>query len=181
MNRSVSPQIKALVDRIVRVDHAGELGAKRIYQGQLMVLGKSSIGPKIKEMCEQEEGHLKKFQELIPVHRVRPTLLLPFWSIAGFTLGVGSALLGSKSAMACTVAIESVISEHYNNQIRELMENDSETYQELLQTLQKFRDEEMEHHDTGLEHDAKQAPFYNIMSQLIKAGCRASIFLAERI
>ncbi|CAH8646769.1 unnamed protein product [Schistosoma margrebowiei] len=133
MSRSVSPQVRALVDRIIRVDHAGELGANRIYQGQLMVLGKSSIGPKIKEMHDQEVEHLKKFQELIPIHRVRPTLLLPLWSIAGFTLGVGSALLGSKCAMACTVAVESVISEHYNNQIRELVESDPETYQELLQ------------------------------------------------
>ncbi|KAH9590750.1 ubiquinone biosynthesis monooxygenase Coq7 [Schistosoma haematobium] len=181
MSRSVSPKVRALVDRIIRVDHAGELGANRIYQGQLMVLGKSSIGPKIKEMHDQEVEHLKKFQELIPIHRVRPTLLLPLWSIAGFTLGVGSALLGSKCAMACTVAVESVISEHYNNQIRELVESDPETYQELLQTLAQFRDEEMEHRDTGLEHDAEQAPFYNIMSQIIKAGCRASIFLAELI
>lgn len=84
-------------------------------------------------MHDQEVEHLKKFQELIPIHRVRPTLLLPLWSIAGFTLGVGSALLGSKCAMACTVAVESVISEHYNNQIRELVESDPETYQELLQ------------------------------------------------
>ncbi|VDQ16038.1 unnamed protein product [Trichobilharzia regenti] len=83
-------------------------------------------------MREQEEEHLKKFEELIPIHRVRPTLLLPLWSVAGFALGVGSALLGSKSAMACTVAVESVISEHYNNQIRELMESDPENYQELL-------------------------------------------------
>uniref|UniRef100_A0A095C407 Ubiquinone biosynthesis protein COQ7-like protein n=1 Tax=Schistosoma haematobium TaxID=6185 RepID=A0A095C407_SCHHA len=107
-------------------------------------------------MHDQEVEHLKKFQELIPIHRVRPTLLLPLWSIAGFTLGVGSALLGSKCAMACTVAVESVISEHYNNQIRELVESDPETYQELLQTLAQFRDEEMEHRDTGLEHDAEQ-------------------------
>ncbi|CAH8639321.1 unnamed protein product [Heterobilharzia americana] len=115
-------------------------------------------------MREQEEGHLKKFEELIPLHRVRPTLLLPLWNIAGFALGVGSALLGSKSAMACTVAVESVISEHYNNQIRELMESCPETYQELLQTLKKFRDEEIEHHDTGLKHDAEQVSCYFVYS-----------------
>ncbi|CAH8871081.1 unnamed protein product [Trichobilharzia szidati] len=181
MCAAVSPKVRAIVDRIIRVDHAGELGANKIYQGQLLVLGKSSVGPKIKEMREQEEEHLKKFEELIPIHRVRPTLLLPLWSVAGFALGVGSALLGSKSAMACTVAVESVISEHYNNQIRELMESDPENYQELLKTLKKFRDDEIEHHDTGIEHEAEKAPFYKIMSQVIKAGCRASIYLAERI
>ncbi|KAF8564170.1 hypothetical protein P879_11452 [Paragonimus westermani] len=171
-----------ILDRIIRVDHAGELAAKRIYQGQLLVLGKSSVGPVIKEMQEQEEVHLRTFEELIPRHRIRPTALLPFWNIAGLALGVGTALLGSKAAMACTVAVESVISEHYNDQIRQLMaSDDSDKYTEVLQVLKKFRDEEIEHHDTGLHHGAEQAPAYTLLSEVIKAGCRASIFLAERI
>ncbi|TPP64171.1 5-demethoxyubiquinone hydroxylase mitochondrial [Fasciola gigantica] len=148
----------SLLDRIIRVDHAGELGAKRIYQGQMIILGRSDVGPVIKEMQKQEEGHLEKFEELIPKHRVRPTALLPFWNAAGFALGMGTALLGKRAAMACTVAVESVISEHYNEQIRQLIEDHPERHKELM-----------------------QAPAYDLMSQIIKLGCRVSIFLAERI
>ncbi|CAL8108580.1 unnamed protein product [Calicophoron daubneyi] len=169
-----------LLDRIIRVDHAGELGAKRIYQGQLLILGNTTVGPVIKEMKEQEMEHLKKFEELIPVHRVRPSALLPVWEVGGFLLGVGSALLGREAAMACTVAVESVISQHYEDQIRDLLEKDPEKYRPLLEILKRFRDDEIEHHQTGLKHDAEQAPIYDVLSQVIKAGCRASIFLAER-
>uniref|UniRef100_A0A8C5QQH1 5-demethoxyubiquinone hydroxylase, mitochondrial n=1 Tax=Leptobrachium leishanense TaxID=445787 RepID=A0A8C5QQH1_9ANUR len=146
---------KAMLDRIIRVDHAGEYGANRIYAGQMAVLGRSSVGPIIQHMWDQEKDHLQKFNELMVAHRVRPTVLLPFWNVAGFTLGAVTALLGKKGAMACTVAVEATISNHYNNQIRTLMERDPEKYRSLLETLKKFRDEELEHHDTGLEHDAE--------------------------
>ncbi|OON17867.1 ubiquinone biosynthesis protein COQ7, partial [Opisthorchis viverrini] len=168
--RSLSRR-SALIDRIIRVDHAGELGANRIYQGQLFVLGKSSVGPIIKEMHDQEKAHLKKFESLIPRYRVRPTALLPFWNVAGLALGVGSALFGKKAAMACTVAVESVISEHYNSQIRELIEHDPAEYAELLQTLTKFRDEEIEHHDIGLAHEAEQ-PSPHQMEEVLRCLTR---------
>lgn len=172
---------RALLDRIIRVDHAGEYGANRIYAGQMAVLGRSSVGPIIQHMWDQEKDHLKKFNELMVSNRVRPTALLPFWNVAGFALGFGTALLGRKGAMACTVAVEETISNHYNNQIRALMEKDPEKHKELLQTIKKFRDDEMEHHDTGLEHDAELAPAYSLLKNAIQVGCRAAVYLSERI
>ncbi|XP_067162197.1 5-demethoxyubiquinone hydroxylase, mitochondrial [Apteryx mantelli] len=172
---------KALVDRIIRVDHAGEYGANRIYAGQMVVLGRSAVGPVIQQMWNQEKDHLKKFNELMVAYRVRPTVLLPIWNVAGFVLGAGSALLGKKGAMACTVAVEESISDHYNNQIRTLMEEDPEKYRELLQIIKQFRDDEREHHDIGLEHDAESAPAYSVLKTAIQIGCKAAIFLSERI
>ncbi|XP_037067974.1 5-demethoxyubiquinone hydroxylase, mitochondrial-like [Pollicipes pollicipes] len=172
------------VDRILRVDHAGELGADRIYAGQMAVLGNTSIGKTIQHMWDQEKEHKAKLQELIPKYRARPTALLPLWHVAGYALGAGTALLGKEAAMACTVAVEAVITDHYNSQIRELSRLQAETGQdhtELLQIISKFRDEEMEHHDTGLAHDAEQAPAYQLLSQVIKAGCLGAIWASERI
>lgn len=113
----------AMVDEIIRVDHAGELGADRIYAGQMAILGNSSMGPTIKHMWEQEKKHREKFEQLISEYRVRPTVMTPFWNIAGFALGAGTALMGEKAAMACTVAVETVIVEHYNDQLRKLMDD----------------------------------------------------------
>uniref|UniRef100_A0A8C4LUL3 5-demethoxyubiquinone hydroxylase, mitochondrial n=3 Tax=Equus asinus TaxID=9793 RepID=A0A8C4LUL3_EQUAS len=170
----------AAVDRIIRVDHAGEYGANRIYAGQMAVLGRTSVGPVIQKMWDQEKDHLKKFSELMVTFRVRPTILMPFWNVVGFALGVGTALLGKEGAMACTVAVEESIAHHYNNQIRTLMEEDPEKYEELLQVIKKFRDEELEHHDTGLEHDAELAPAYAVLKSIIQVGCRVAIYLSER-
>ncbi|XP_058142353.1 5-demethoxyubiquinone hydroxylase, mitochondrial isoform X1 [Dasypus novemcinctus] len=171
---------RAAIDRIIRVDHAGEYGANRIYAGQMAVLGRSSVGPVIQKMWDQEKEHLKKFNELMVTFRARPTVLMPFWNVMGFALGAGTALLGKEGAMACTVAVEESIANHYNNQIRTLMEEDPEKYEELLQVLKKFRDEELEHHDTGLDHDAELAPAYAILKNIIQAGCSAAIYLSER-
>ncbi|KAK3583004.1 hypothetical protein CHS0354_005645 [Potamilus streckersoni] len=179
--RAKEAKTHALLDKIIRVDHAGEFGARRIYEGQLAVLGRTASGPVIREMHEQEKEHLDAFEGLMKKQRVRPTALLPFWNIAGFVLGAGSALLGKEGAMACTVAVESVIGEHYNSQIRDLMEDDPERHKELLEKIKKFRDDEVHHHDTGLEHDAEKAPFYQGMSQVIKVGCMAAIWVSERI
>ncbi|XP_053550281.1 5-demethoxyubiquinone hydroxylase, mitochondrial [Bombina bombina] len=179
--RRSNDEDKALLDRIIRVDHAGEYGANRIYAGQMAVLGRSSVGPIIQHMWNQEKDHLKKFNELMVAHRVRPTVLLPFWNVAGFVLGAGTALLGKKGAMACTVAVEATISEHYNNQIRSLMERDPEKHRDLLQTIKTFRDEELDHHDIGLEHDAELAPAYSLLKNVIQVGCRAAVFLSERV
>ncbi|XP_015905176.1 5-demethoxyubiquinone hydroxylase, mitochondrial [Parasteatoda tepidariorum] len=172
---------RTLQDRILRVDHAGEFGADRIYAGQMAVLGNTNVGPVIKEMWEQEKEHLQKFEELLPKYRARPSLLLPIWNVAGFVLGAGTALLGKEAAMACTVAVEEVIANHYNNQIRDLMADDPVQNKELLDTIKKFRDDEVHHHDTGLAHDALKAPFYKYLSQTIKAGCIGAVWLAERL
>lgn len=112
-----------LIDEIIRINHAGELGADRIYAGQYAVLGKTSVGPTLKHMWEQEKVHRNEFEKLIREYRVRPTVMTPIWNVAGFALGAGTALLGEKAAMACTVAVETVIVEHYNDQLRQIMEN----------------------------------------------------------
>ncbi|XP_061080446.1 5-demethoxyubiquinone hydroxylase, mitochondrial [Conger conger] len=172
---------KAMLDRMLRVDHAGEYGANRIYAGQMAVLGRSQSGPLIQRMWDQEKYHLQKFDEILAENRVRPTVLLPLWNIAGFALGASSALLGKAGAMACTVAVEESISEHYNSQIRALMEADPDRYEELLQLIKQFRDDEIEHHDTGLEHDAESAPAYGLLKTVIQMGCRAAIYASKRI
>ena len=126
---------KSILHQIIRVDHAGEYGATRIYDGQIAVFGKDSkIGKTIQHMADQEQEHIDKFNELLVEKRVRPTALLPLWNIAGFALGAGTALMGEKSAMACTVAVEKVIGEHYREQ-QELLEDDEK---ELKKTIAKF-------------------------------------------
>ncbi|KAM4603636.1 NADPH-dependent 3-demethoxyubiquinone 3-hydroxylase, mitochondrial [Polymixia lowei] len=172
---------KAMLDRMLRVDHAGEYGANRIYAGQMAVLGRSQTGPLIQHMWDQEKKHLQKFNEILADNRVRPTLLLPLWNITGFLLGASTALLGKEGAMACTVAVEESISEHYNSQIRALMEHDPDRYTELLNIIKEFRDEEMEHHDAGLEHDAESAPGYWLLKNAIQLGCKAAICVSERV
>jgi len=171
---------KAMRDRFLRVDHAGEAGADRIYAGQMAVLGKSSVGNLIQHMWDQEKEHKKTFDELLPKYRARPTAMLPLWNVAGFMLGAGTALMGPKMAMACTAAVESVITDHYNDQIRELMVN-PEANRELLETIRKFRDDEVEHHDTAIAHQAEEAPMYQAVSQVIKMGCKGAIWISERV
>uniref|UniRef100_A0A1A7YCF3 5-demethoxyubiquinone hydroxylase, mitochondrial n=1 Tax=Iconisemion striatum TaxID=60296 RepID=A0A1A7YCF3_9TELE len=172
---------KELLHRMLRVDHAGEYGANRIYAGQMAVLSRSRTGPLIQQMWDQEKKHLAKFNEILAENRVRPTALLPFWNIAGFVLGASTALLGKEGAMACTVAVEESISEHYNSQIRALMEIDPERYTELLQVIKEFRDDEMDHHDTGLEHDAESVPGYWLLKNVIQLGCKAAIYVSQRV
>lgn len=172
---------KALLDAMLRVDHAGEYGANRIYAGQMAVLGRTQSGQLIQHMWDQEKKHLQKFNEILAENRVRPTALLPIWNITGFMLGASTALLGKAGAMACTVAVEESISEHYNSQIRALMELDPERYRELLQIIKQFRDEEMEHHDTGLDQEAESLPGYQLVKTAIQIGCKAAIYISERI
>jgi ubiquinone biosynthesis monooxygenase Coq7 len=143
-----------VLDQIIRVDHAGEYGANQIYAGQMAVLGHTASGPVIQHMWEQEKHHLKLFEEHIRNFRARPTALLPFWSAAGYALGVGTALLGKEAAMACTVAVEEVIGEHYDSQLRTLLREDVEE-PELMECIKTCRDEELEHLETGLDHDAE--------------------------
>jgi ubiquinone biosynthesis monooxygenase Coq7 len=167
------------VERMIRVDQAGEYGARRIYEGQLAVLGKSPSGPLIRHMYEQELNHLKTFDDMVVERRVRPTALQPVWHVAGFLLGAGTALLGEKAAMACTVAVEEAIDEHYSAQASAL-EGDAEEA-ELKATIERFREEELEHRDTGLEEGAEEAPAYPVLSAAIKGGSRLAIWLSERI
>ena len=169
---------KTILDEIIRVDHAGEYGATRIYDGQIAVFGKDSkIGKTIQHMADQEQEHIEKFNELLIEKRVRPTALLPIWNIAGFALGAGTALMGEKAAMACTVAVEKVIGEHYREQ-QDLLEDDEK---ELKKTIAKFEKDELEHHDIGLEHDAENAPGYKVMTKVIEIGCKAAIAISKKI
>ena len=166
-----------LVARMIRVDHAGEYGAARIYEGQLAVLGRSPSAPAIAEMAEQEKQHLASFDKLIVECHVRPTLLTPLWHGAGFALGAASALLGEKAAMACTVAVEEVISDHYADQAERLGEDEAD----LKSTIEEFRADEISHRDIGLEHAAKEMPGYVPFTAAVKAGTRLAIWLSERI
>ena len=168
----------ALVERMIRVDHAGEFGAVRIYEGQMAVLGKSSpAGATVQRMADQEREHLETFDRLIVDRRVRPTALTPLWHVAGFALGAGTALMGEKAAHACTVAIEEVIDEHYGKQAEQLGDDESD----LRDTIEQFRADEIAHRDEALERGARDAPGYEVLTSAIKAGSRLAIWLSERI
>lgn len=165
------------IDRILRVNHAGEYGAVRIYEGQLFVLGRSKAGPVIAEMAEKEREHLKTFERLVVQRRARPTVLHPIWTVAGFALGAATAVLGPKAAMACTVAVEEVIDEHYAAQVAELDDDEAE----LRQLCQQYRDDELEHRETALEHGAEGAPAHGPLTAVVKTGSRLAIWLSERV
>ncbi len=172
-----------MIDRILRVDHAGEYGAKRIYEGQLAVLKNAPSAPTIRHMAEQERQHLAAFDRLLPQRRARPTLLGPLWHAAGFALGAATALLGEKAAMACTEAVEEVIDAHYTRQL-ETLENlaaEGKAEPELVALIEKFRAEEIEHRDIARAEGAAEAPAYPALSQGVKTATRAAIWLSERI
>jgi len=171
------PTKDELIERIIRVDQAGEYGAVRIYQGQLAVLGKGPKGDMIRHMKEQEDVHLDTFTKMASERRVRPTALMPLWHIAGFALGAGTALLGEKAAMACTVAVEETIDEHYQAQIKKLGDDEKD----LRDTCATFREEELEHRDIGYAHGAENAAGYPILSRAIKFGTKLAINLSEKI
>ena len=167
---------------MLRVDHAGEYGAVAIYRGQLAVFerqpGRERITGQLKEMAGQEQEHLDAFDKLLNAGSVRPTALSPVWNAAGFALGAATALLGEKAAHACTEAVETVIEEHYGDQITEL-EAAGET--ELAARMTKFRDEEVAHKELAAAEGAAQAPAYPVLSALIRFGCRAAIRISEKI
>ena len=169
---------RSILEEVIRVDHAGEYGATRIYDGQIAVFGKNSkIGKTIKHMADQEQEHIQKFEQLIVKNRVRPTALLPVWNIAGYALGVSTAMLGEKAAMACTVAVETVIGNHYEEQLSLLQEDQ----RELKKTIKKFKADELEHHDIGIEHDAEKTPGYKLLTKLIEIGCKTAIAVSKKI
>jgi ubiquinone biosynthesis monooxygenase Coq7 len=162
--------------RMIRVDHAGEYGAARIYAGQLAVLRAGGNADVVKHMQKQEQAHLDTFNDLVATRRVRPTALLPLWHLAGFALGAVTAALGEKAAMACTVAVEETIDAHYAAQIETLGASEPA----LRDTIATFKAEELDHRDIGLANGAEQAPGYRFLTSAIKAGCRVAIRLSER-
>ena len=180
--RPASPGVaqKDEIESMIRVDHAGEYGAVRIYEGQLAVLesrpGAKKTTEAVRRMARQERDHLKSFDRLINERRVRPTALAPVWHVAGFALGAATALLGEKAAMACTAAVEEVIDDHYASQIARIAHDD-----DLKKHIEAFRADEIAHRDEALAHGAEKAPGYRALRAAIKAGCRLAIGLSERI
>ena len=166
---------------ILRVDHAGEYAAVHIYRAQQAVFegraGRESIAADMGGMQAQEAVHLARFDALLNAERVRPTIMTPVWRLAALALGTGTALMGEKAAHACTEAVESVIEEHYADQIAELKDRDPA----LAAELAIFRDEELAHHDHAVSHGSRDAPAYDLLSTVIRAGCRAAIKISERI
>ncbi len=171
------PTAAEMVAAMIRVDHAGEYGAVRIYEGQLAVLGNTDSGDVIREMAAQEREHLDNFDRLVAERRVRPTALAPLWHAAGFALGVGSALLGPHAAMACTQAVEEVIDEHYADQANRLGDDEAA----LRDMIEDYREDEIRHRDTALDHGAENAPGYALLTGAVKAGSRLAIWLSTRI
>lgn len=164
--------------QMLRVNQAGEFGATRIYAGQLAVMG--DRGPhagEIAAMAEQEAGHRARFDALLVARGVRPTVLQPLWSAAGFALGAATALIGPEAAMACTAAIETEIDRHYTEQLEELGDEDPE----LGAMIREFRDDEREHLDTAVASGAERAPAYPLLFQAIRMGCRAAIAVSKHI
>ena len=165
------------IERYIRVDHAGERAAQQIYRGQLVVLDKHPMGEEIRHMMAQEVEHLETFDTLINERQVRPSLLDPLWGVAGFALGVVTAAMGPKAAMACTIAVEEVIGEHYQKQAENLGEDEAE----LKTKIERFRDEELEHRDIAVDYEGREARHYKLLHDVIQTGCRTAIKIAEKI
>ena len=168
---------REMVERMIRVDQAGEYGAVRIYAGQLAVLGQSATGDVIRHMAAKEQEHLAAFNRLVADRHVRPTVLEPLWHAAGFALGAATAALGPEAAMACTQAVEEVIDEHYADQAAALGDDEAE----LRGMIEQYRNDEIEHRDMAVEHGAEQAPGYELLTVAVKAGSRLAIWLSSRI
>jgi ubiquinone biosynthesis monooxygenase Coq7 len=166
-----------VVERVIRVDHAGEYGAARIYAGQLAVLGRGPKGDLLRHMKAQEQQHLDAFAALIGRRRIRPTALLPVWHLAGFALGALTGALGERAAMACTVAVEEAIDTHYATQAAALGDDE----RDLRAMIENFRAEELEHREIGLANDAERTPGYRLLTGVIKAGCRVAIAMSRRV
>ena len=169
---------RSATESMIRVDQAGEYGATRIYAGQLAVMGdRSPMARAIAGMARQEERHRAFFDRLVAERGVRPTLLQPFWNVAGFALGAATAAIGPEAAMACTAAVETEIDRHYADQLKALGGDDPE----LSDAIAEFQAEELEHRDTALKSGAEHAPAYPLLSGMIRLGCRAAIALAKRV
>jgi len=182
-----------LTEAQLRVNQAGELAATLIYAAQtpVVVASHPHLRPLMKHMYDQEAGHFSTFNALIAKHRVRPTAMYPVWTLAASALGWGTAIMGREAAMACTEAVETEIGTHYNDQVRWLlsmaedMEESGEELgndlKEMLSTTRRIRDEELEHLDHAVENDAKKAVPYELLTSVIRAGCRGAIWVSERV
>ena len=171
------PSREEFLDRLCRVNRAGEYGAVRIYEGQLAVLGRTEIGPTLRHMLDQEKEHLRYFSDALGARQGRPTVLQPLWHVMGFALGAGTALLGEKAAMACTVAVEEAIDEHYAEQRDKLGDDEAD----LRDTVERFRLEELEHRDIGYENKAEETPGYGLLYSMVRNGSKLAIWLSSRI
>jgi 3-demethoxyubiquinol 3-hydroxylase len=177
MNAHRPPSARAKA-AMIRVDQAGEYGAIRIYAGQRAILGDAAPHAReVAHMAQQEQRHLDWFNAAMAERGVRPTMLQPFWHVAGYALGAATATLGPEAAMACTAAIETEIDRHYAEQLAELGDSDPE----LSAAIANFRAEELEHRATALASGAESAPAYPLLSGAIRLGCRAAIVLSKRI
>ena len=169
------------LEEIIRVDHAGERGAIKIYEGQLLALKKfKEIGylkRKIEEMKEHEKEHYEYFENEIKKRNIQPTKLLPLWDIMGVTLGFGTAMLGEKAAMLCTASVEEVIDGHYKDQTFKLGDDEKE----LKEKIKKFRQDELEHKDMAYEHGATKKGIFSVLDKIIKTSSRIAITISEKI
>ena len=172
---------KKILEEIIRVDHAGERGAIKIYEGQLLALKTikqdKSLKEKIEKMKEHEKEHLEYFEKQIQKRKIKPTYLLPLWDIMGVSLGFGSALLGKKAAMLCTASVEEVIEDHYDNQLKNLGNDEME----LKAKIEKFKGDEINHKNIAYESGATNEGIYSIMDKVIKTGSRIAITISEKI
>jgi len=175
--------VRRRLEEMIRVDHAGEAGAVRIYEGQLAVFRaarpRAKIVHDLEEMAKDEQAHLDAFDRIVNERRVRPTVMTPVWGAAGFALGAVTALMGEKAAHACTAAVEEVIDAHYRAQVRELEASEDEAA--LRETVETFRAEEVAHRDKALAEGAEETPGYPLLSGAIKAACRLAIRVSEKI
>ena len=172
---------KKTLEEIIRVDHAGERGAIKIYEGQLLALKTikqdNNLKNTIEEMKEQEKEHLEYFEKEIQKRKIKPTYLLPLWDLVSVTLGFGTALLGKKSAMLCTAAVEEVIEDHYKDQLKKLGNDEKD----LKAKIEKFKGEEVHHKKIAYESGATNKGIYSIMDKLIRTGSRIAITISEKI
>jgi len=171
------PAPESEIESMIRVDHAGEYGAVRIYDGQLAVVGRGRARNAIRHMAAQEQRHLAAFDALVRARHVRPTLLHPLWHVAGYALGAATALMGERAAMACTVAVEEVIDEHYRGQAERLGAADPV----LSETIEAFRADELQHRQTAIEHGATDTLGYELISAVVRTGSRLAIWLSTRL
>ncbi|OAX79869.1 hypothetical protein ACJ72_05809 [Emergomyces africanus] len=181
------------LDSALRVNQAGELAATLIYAAQTPPVTRShpNLRPLMKHMYDQEAGHFTTFNNLIAKHQVRPTAMYPIWEVAATALGWSTGIMGREAAMACTEAVETEIGTHYNDQVREILEwfddarergeEPDEELKELVGTLKRIRDEELEHLDHAVENDAKEARPYDPLVNVIRLGCKAAIQISQRV
>ena len=172
---------KTKVEEFIRVDHAGERGAIKIYEGQLLALNTfvkdDNLKKTIQEMKDQEKEHCNYFENEIKIRNIKPTKLMPLWDLLGVGLGFGSTLLGKKAAMLCTASVEEVIDEHYQNQINQLMPDENI----LKEKIKKFREDELHHKDIAYKNGATKKGAYFLLDKIIKVGSKIAINISEKV